>query len=142
MINEKPSLGIAVDGWCSGNPGPGGYRGVCLASGKELFRNDNLGYCTNNIAEFIGIVHGLGYCKKVNDRYKVVYSDSEIAISWVNKKNCGTSLFNNGSFKSDKLKEKIRKCEMFLYEEKRIPLLVKWNTKEWGEVPADFGNKR
>ena len=135
----KPTKGIAVDGYCSGNPGNGGYRGVDIETGEILFKN-NIGHCTNNIAEFLGICHGLGYVKKINTSYNVVYSDSEIAIAWVKAKKCSTNL-NLANL--DDLRRMIKKSEMFLLERKSISIgVIKWLTKEWGEIPADFGNKK
>lgn len=147
-MSEKPTSGIAVDGYCKGNPGPGGYRGVDIETGEILFewhsaKENPPQECTNNIAEFIGIVHGLGYAKtasrKYGKDYHTIYSDSEIALAWVKAKACGTK-FNTGNHKD--VSYRIWKCEMFLVEQKRIPEFKKWDTKNWGEIPADFGNKK
>lgn len=137
MKDQKPTHGIAVDGYCKGNPGPCGYKGVDLATGEVLFQC-HLKIGTNNLAEFIGIVHALGYIKKKRTNHGTVYSDSEIAIAWVDKKEQGSKFY----FKQDEeLTERIRKCEMFLVETKSLPNYKKWKTKEWGEIPADFGHK-
>lgn len=134
----KPDHGIAVDGWCKGNPGPGGYIGVCLKTNKILFKGQ-LGDCTNNIAEYIGVCHALGYAKKIDNTYNVIYTDSQTAISWVNNKSCKSN-FDTGKYID--LAKKIWKCDMFLVSEKRLPMLKKWETKEWGEIPADPGHKK
>lgn len=134
---QKPINGIAVDGYCSGNPGNGGYRGVCVLHKKVLFRG-HLGYCTNNIAEFVAICHGLGFMKTINRDYNRIYSDSEVAIAWVKDKKCGTKLDLRNL---QSLKKIITRCELFLLEQKRIIIIDKWETKLWGEIPADFGNK-
>ena len=60
----KPTSGICVDGSSRGNPGPAGYKAVDLSTGKELF-NVNIGDSTNNIAEFIGLVHAIDYAIKI-----------------------------------------------------------------------------
>lgn len=137
-MKEKPIFGIAVDGFCSGNPGPCGYRGVDISTGEILFSAINLGYGTNNIAEFLGIVHALGFIKHKGGKGPV-YSDSEIAIAWVNKKQTNTTA---DAKRNPTLTEKIWKCEMFLLDQKSVIIVNKWDTKNWGEIPADFGNKR
>ena len=142
-VSEKPTHGIAVDGYCKGNPGQGGYRGIDLSTGEILFEwhTEN---CTNNLAEFLGIVHGLGFVKKESKmhgkNYGTVYTDSEIAMAWVKLKSAAGTKFNTGKYPV--LAQRIWKCEMFLVETKNIPSYAKWETKEWGEIPADFGNKK
>lgn len=136
---EKPTKGIAVDGYCKGNPGPGGYRGVDIETGEILF-NARIDKCTNNIAEFIGLCHALGFVKKNRAKnYGIIYTDSEIAMAWIDKKGCGTKFDLKAN---PDLAKMIFKCEMFLLEAKSLPGFAKWQTKEWGEVPADFGYKR
>ena len=49
---------LAVDAACSGNPGPMEYRGVYLLTGQEVFHFGPV-YGTNNIGEFLAIVHAL-----------------------------------------------------------------------------------
>lgn len=134
----KPTKGIAVDGYCHGNPGQGGYRGVCLETGKELFRSD-YPYITNNLAEFLGICHAVGLIKTKKLDYPAVYSDSQIAISWFNSQRISTGISPQ---KGETALRGMHKCLKWLSEQKSLVSVCKWNTKEWGEVPADFGNKR
>ena len=54
---------ICVDAACSGNPGDMEYRGVDIASGKEIFHSKVFKEGTNNIGEFLAIVHGLSLLK-------------------------------------------------------------------------------
>lgn len=136
-MKEKPTFGIAVDGWCSGNPGPCGYRGVDLETGEQLFLQNHLGHGTNNIAEFIAIVHGLQFIKKIG-KHSRVYSDSLTAIKWVENRKCNTD-FNTSQ--NPDLVNKIWRCEMFLLEQKKQIIVNKWDTQNWGEIPADFGRK-
>lgn len=121
----RPKEGVSVDGGCSGNPGKAYYRAVDIATGKELFRKD-IGVATNNIAEFIGL------CQAIRDYPdSVIYSDSITAISWVKKKKA------NSSFDFPRLE----KVEEWLKILNKMPKIEKWLTKEWGEIPADFGLK-
>jgi ribonuclease HI len=121
----KPKEGISVDGGCSKNPGKAYYRAVDIATGKELFRKD-IGVATNNIAEFIGL------CQAIRDfPDSTIYSDSVTAISWVKKKKA------NSSFEFPRLEQ----IEDWLKTLNKMPKIEKWLTKEWGEIPADFGLK-
>lgn len=137
---SKPNIGIAVDGFCRGNPGVGGYRGIDLETGEQLFYTE-LTLCTNNIAEFIGLVHGLMFAKK-NSRlggkqFHTIYTDSQTAIAWFNNKDVKTSLTPD-----NETKEKLRRCLMWLIENKSLAIVAKWETNTWGEIPADFGHKK
>jgi ribonuclease HI len=121
----KPKQGISVDGGCSGNPGKAYYRAVDIETGKELFKN-NIGNATNNIAEFIAICHAIRDYPN-----SIIYSDSITAISWVRNKK------SNSSFHYPRLE----KIEGWLKTLDKMPKIEKWKTKEWGEIPADFGLK-
>ena len=129
---------LAVDAACSGNPGPMEYRGVYLMTGQEIFHFGPV-YGTNNIGEFLAIVHGLALMKQKNIRM-TIYSDSRNALSWVKQKKCKTKLERNA--KTEQLFQMIERAENWLktHQYADIPLL-KWETDQWGEVPADFGRK-
>lgn len=136
-VMDRPTKGIIVDGFCRGNPGPAGYRGIDIETSEVLFSQGHLGPATNNVAEFLAIIHALMYCKK-NGKHGRVYSDSEIAIAWVNKKMCGTIMDKNVN---PELQDKIDRAERWLSEQKTYCYVDKWETKSWGENPADYGNK-
>ena len=129
---------VAVDAACSGNPGPMEYRGVYLLTGQQIFHFGPV-YGTNNIGEFLAIVHALALMKQKGIRM-TIYSDSRNALSWVKQKKCKTKLERTA--KTEELFQMIERAETWLkthaYED--IPIL-KWETEEWGEVPADFGRK-
>ena len=129
---------IAVDAASSGNPGVMEYRGVETRSGKKLFAQGPFPEGTNNIGEFLAIVHGLAYLKKRNSQ-RVIYTDSRTAISWVKKKKCNTRL--KESEKNRELFELVRRAENWLQNNRYTTPVVKWETRAWGEIPADFGRK-
>ena len=81
---------LAVDAACSGNPGPMEYRGVYLLTGQEIFHFGPV-YGTNNIGEFLAIVHGLALLKQ-KGLDMPIYSDSRNALNWVKQKKCKTKL--------------------------------------------------
>ncbi len=137
-IGEPNLYSIAVDAASSGNPGRMEYRGVDTQTGKVLFTQGPFERGTNNIGEFLAVVHGLALLKKEGSD-RILYSDSRIAIGWVNKKKCGTKLVLNSSNKI--LFDLIERAESWLKENTYTTLIVKWETKAWGEIPADFGRK-
>lgn len=128
---------ISTDAACSGNPGVMEYRGVYTKNGDTLFYYKHQ-RGTNNIGEFLGIVHGLSYLKKHNLSHPL-YTDSKIAISWVKQKKCKTKLKPNESNKD--LFDYIHRAEQWLENNSYSTEILKWDTESWGEIPADFGRK-
>ncbi len=133
-INES----IAVDAACSGNPGMMEYRGVYLRTGKEIFHYGPV-WGTNNIGEFLAIVHGLALLKKKGLDTMPIYSDSVNAQLWVRKRKCKTTLTRDG--KTEPLFQLIARAEAWLRDNTYKNPILKWPTNEWGEIPADFGRK-
>ncbi len=130
---------LAVDAACSGNPGPMEYRGVYVRTGQEIFRVGPLQGGTNNIGEFLAIVHGLALQEKQGTRLPI-YSDSVNAQLWVRQGICKTKL--DETEENAKIFELIRRAETWLRTHNfRLPI-YKWETKQWGEIPADFGRKK
>ena len=82
---------LSVDAACSGNPGDMEYRGVYTATGEEIFRVGPMRKGTNNVGEFLALVHGLALLKQKGLNLPI-YSDSRNAIAWVKKKKCRTLL--------------------------------------------------
>ena len=128
---------LAVDAACSGNPGPMEYRGVHIASRQEIFHFGPM-KGTNNIGEFLAIVHGLALLKQKGFDMPI-YSDSVNAISWVRQKKCKTKLPRNEE--TEALFQLIERAERWLSTNTYTTRILKWETKEWGEIPADFGRK-
>lgn len=142
---------IAVDAACSGNPGKMEYQGKFVDFGTNpatvvtLFKSPVFENGTNNIGEFLAIVHALAWQKQKRTQYPV-YSDSVNAQKWVREKQCRTKLQPND--KNAYLFELIDRAETWLHENDNwmrenanvIPVL-KWKTEVWGEIPADFGRK-
>ena len=136
---EVKAKAWAVDAACSGNPGQMEYQGIDLQTGERVFYFGPI-HGTNNIGEFLAIVHALALMEQRGIHDKVIYSDSYNAILWVNKKKCKTTLARTPQ--TEKLYEIIARAENWLRTHAvRIPIL-KWETKEWGEIPADFGRKK
>src|SRR5512140_3646024 len=54
---------VNVDAACSGSPGPVEYRGLSTTTGKVLFHEGPFQHGTNNVGEFLAIVHALQWLK-------------------------------------------------------------------------------
>lgn len=135
---EKPTKGIVVDAAVSSNPGPGQYRGKDIETGVVLF-NGILDNTTNNVAEFIALIHALMWCKK-NDKSFDVYSDSVTALAWFRKKQINTTMVPNG--KNQKTIDLFQRSTLWMLEQKsQRGTPKKWETTLWGENPADYGFK-
>jgi ribonuclease HI len=127
-----------VDAACSGSPGPVEYRGVHTGSGREVFRLGPLAGGTNNVGEFLGLVHALAWLEE-RGLQAPVYSDSGTALAWVEAGRCKTGL--ERSPRSAPLFERIARAESWLREHPAHAPVLKWDTEAWGEIPADFNRK-
>lgn len=129
---------IAVDAACSGNPGVMEYQGVYVATRQQLFHYKTpLG--TNNIGEFLAIVHGLAYLKQYH-MSQILYTDSKIALGWIRRKECRTKLPLTPQTAA--LWNIIRRAEAWLQANAYSTEIRKWDTDHWGEIPADFNRKK
>ena len=113
------------------------YRGVYIGTGEEIFHFGPM-FGTNNIGEFLAIVHGLALLKQRGIDLPI-YSDSRNALIWVKSKTCKTKLPRDS--KSEELFQYIERAEKWLKENSYSTKLLKWETDKWGEIPADFGRK-
>jgi len=137
--DDTPVLeSICVDASTIENPGVTEYRGVDTRTGQVLFHH-KYDEATNNIGEFLAIVHALALYKKQGKELKSIYSDSANAISWVKQKKCKTKYekTENNTKLFDDIQRAIAWLENNSYETK----ILKWNTGAWGEIPADYGRK-
>lgn len=128
---------LAVDAACSGNPGVMEYQGIYIPTRTRVFHY-RAEKGTNNIGEFLAIVHGLSYLKK-HRLNQIIYSDSVNAISWVRQKQCKSKLVEDAS--TAELWDYIHRAENWLRTNSYTTEIRKWDTDNWGEIPADFGRK-
>lgn len=131
--------GWAVDASCLGNPGIMEYQCIDLRTGKRVFHFGPIDRATNNIGEFLAIVHALALMKQRGE-WHTIYSDSRTAMSWVFKKHVKTTLV--GEKANPKVTDLLARALKWLYENRYPVKILKWQTEIWGEVPADFGRKR
>jgi len=128
---------ISVDAACSGNPGVMEYQGVDTKT-KFQFFHQKFPLGTNNIGEFLAIVHALAMFQR-EGKTTPIYTDSKIAMGWVKRRQCKTKLVKNA--KTEHLHQLIVRAENWLKANHFSNKILKWETKSWGEIPADFGRK-
>lgn len=138
IIGDPIKDSISVDGAWNTSTGIVEYQGVHTDTKKILFKAGPYEDGTNNIVEFLAIVHALAFCKQNNIKLPI-YSDSRNAISWVRDKEARTN--HKRSSKNFKLFELVDRAIKWLNENTYDNEILKWETKAWGENPADFGRK-
>jgi ribonuclease HI len=137
-IGEPIELTLCVDAACNG-VGDFEYRGVWNFSREEVFKVGPYKNGSNNIGEFLALVHALAFLNSHKDskmKELPIYSDSRIAMGWVKSKTCRTKQNPNSE-----VNNLIKRAENWLKSNTFKNPILKWETKVWGEIPADFGRK-
>lgn len=129
---------VCVDAASSGNPGIVEYQGVDTATGERLFHQGPIPKGTNNLGEYLAIVHALAFLKQQGSD-KTIYSDSQTAMKWVRDKHPATTLPRDAS--TEDIWRRVDRATNWLQTNTYPNKVVKWNTEAWGEVKADFGRK-
>lgn len=130
---------VAADAACAGAPGPMEYRGVYVATGEQLFHVGPLEDGTNNVGEFLAIVHALALLKKQGKPDIPIYSDSYNARLWIGQKTCHTNLLPTARNKP--IFDLLARAIVWLEANEVTNPILTWQTQNWGEIPADFGRK-
>ncbi len=138
VLPKKVANSISVDAACSGNPGVVEYQGVYTDTSTEIFHKKIDGLGTNNCGEFLALVHAMAWLHEQKLTLPI-YSDSDVAIGWVRQKKCNTSLVKDKDTKP--IYSLIKRAEEWLKSNETKYTVYKWLTKDWGEIPADFGRK-
>ena len=139
-LNEMGVLldSVCVDAACSGNPGDVEYRGVDTRTREVLFHQGPFPQGTVNVGEFLAIVHALAWLNRAG-RVCPVYSDSQVALGWLRDRVVNTKL--QRSTDNSTLFELVDRAVKWLQENAFTNPVLKWDTDQWGENPADFGRK-
>ena len=137
-IGEIDYDSISVDVGTQGNPGPVEYKGVDTRTGEVIFEKGPVRKGTNNLGEFLAIVHALALLKSQGST-KTVYSDSVNAIKWVKQKAVATTLPRDAS--TAEIWVLIDRALEWLHTNTYENKVLKWHTKVWGEIKADYGRK-
>jgi len=130
---------LSVDAACSGSPGIMEYRGVWTKDGDEVFRKGPFEWGTNNVGEFLALVHGIAFLQQQGMDGIPIYSDSRTALSWLRHKRVKTTLEKRSTNKD--LFVLLNRAEKWIKENTWKNSVHKWETARWGEIPADFGRK-
>jgi len=135
----KPVLpSICVDAACSGSPGKVEYRGVITETGEQIFHAGPYEQGTNNVGEFLAIVHALTWQFKHNSHTPFIPIQR-------------MPLFGDERHLQDQSPSHQKNALLFALihsaenwlAENELPedKILKWDTELWGENPADFGRK-
>ena len=139
---ENPTLAavdsICVDAACNGSGGNVEYQGVHTTTHQVVFKMGPFTDGTNNIGEFLALVHALALLKQQGKDIPV-YSDSRTAMAWVRNKKHNSK--HPASAKNTELFDLLNRAEKWLRSNTYNNQIIKWPTKEWGDIPADFGRK-
>lgn len=138
-IPEIVQGSIAVDAACSRNPGPVEYQGVDVATGKQLFHVGPLQGGSNNMGEFLAIVHALAMLTNAGRGDVAIYSDSRTAMAWVRNRKAKTTIAPTPE--NERIRTLVARAEAWLQTHNPTNRILKWDTEKWGEIPADFGRK-
>ncbi len=128
----------AVDASCMGNPGRMEYQGVELLTGRVLFRIGPFDDATNNIGEFLAIVHAMALMAQ-QGKFHNIYSDSVSGMAWARTRKVKTQL--KPTDRNKKVFELMARAVTWLNAHTFPAKVLKWQTDRWGEIPADFGRK-
>jgi ribonuclease HI len=120
---EKES--VAVDAACSGNPGPMEYRGVYTKTGVEIFKQGPFAEGSNNIGEFLAIVHALALLKQKGSNLPI-YTDSMTALAWLKAGKARTRIEKTAA--NAVLFEMLARAEKWLAQNTYTNQVLKWNT--------------
>lgn len=136
---EKPILeSLSVDAACNMKTRVMEYRGVDTKTGAEIFHVGPFKNATNNMGEFLALVHGLALLKQKGSNMPI-YSDSITAIAWVRQKKHKSTV--RPTAENALLFNLMERAENWLKSNTFTNPIYKWNTPLWGEIPADFGRK-
>lgn len=130
---------IAVDGACSRNPGPMEYRCVRVVDGVEIFHQGPYAGGTNNIAEYLAIIHAAALLAQRGDTTTPIYTDSRTARAWLSKGHSCTKV--TPTAENVTVLNLLARADAWLATHCIANPILVWNTDEWGEIPADFGRK-
>ena len=136
---EIDTAAIAVDAACSGNPGEMEYRGVEVATGREIFRKGPFPQGTNNIGEYLALIHALALCGQQGDTSRVIYTDSVTAMKWLRGRHSRSKLPLTPE--TQPLLAILARADAWIATHTPRNPIRKWETSIWGEIPADFNRK-
>lgn len=130
---------LAVDAACAHNPGPVEYRGVSVATSQQIFHVGPLPDGSNNIGEYLAIIHAAAMLANRGDTTTPIYTDSRTALAWIRARKARTTI--QPTQKNAQLMQILARANAWIATHTIVNPLLKWDTEKWGEIPADFGRK-
>lgn len=130
---------IAVDAACSHNPGPVEYRGVMVGDGTQVFHVGPMADGTNNIGEYLALIHAAALMARNGDFTRAIYTDSRTALSWIRRRHSNTKIQPTAA--NAPLRAMLERADTWIATHTIPNPILKWDTDRWGEIPADFGRK-
>ncbi|XP_035545570.1 uncharacterized protein LOC118348292 [Juglans regia] len=82
---------LNTDGSSLGNPRPSGVGGIIRNNQGHLVHafNSYIGFGSNNRVELLALLRGLKACKNLGIIFVEIELDSQVVISWWNRRRCG-----------------------------------------------------
>ncbi len=117
---------LAVDAACSKNPGPVEYQGVWVRTGERIFHVGPIEGGTNNIGEYLALVHGLALLKSQGRPNTPIYTDSRTARAWVRNRQPKTTLPRTPQ--NERLFEMIERATAWLNANPLTNPILTWET--------------
>ena len=142
MGNTQPNHSdIITDSWCADaacnqETKVMSYRICETSSGKPVHQYGPFEDGTNNIGEFLAVCTALAFLKQEKSS-KAIYTDSKTALAWIRNKKANSKSIVPGS----QVSKLITRAETWLQNNNYENPILKWDTAQWGEIPADYGNK-
>ena len=130
---------LAVDGACAKNPGPMEYRCVRVSDRSEVFHMGPLADGTNNVGEYLALIHVLALLDKNGDHLTPVYTDSRTALAWLRNRGHKSKLERTP--RNAQIFNLLERADAWIKTHEILNPILKWDTERWGEIPADFGRK-
>lgn len=108
LYRDISKVEVFVDGACKGNPGIMKIGFVVFIDGKKVYEEvENLGFGTNNEAEYMALKKSLEWLKRNSISNPLIYMDSELVVGHINGKY---------KVKSENLKELYDECKRMVEE--------------------------
>jgi retron-type reverse transcriptase/ribonuclease HI len=136
---NPPAVGLCVDAAWNPKKRAMEYRGVWLHDRTVAFEVGPLKSGSNNLGEFLAIVHAFRFLK-IKGIDCPVYSDSQTAMTWFRKRRLRSPVASRGDL-TPEMYVRLTRALLWVSRNKPSKPVVTWDTVQWDEIPADYGRK-
>jgi ribonuclease HI len=112
-----------------------GYAGYHTSAGDNYFKFENIETNHIHLADFVGLVHALAYCKEKSLALPI-YSNSQNAINAIETININRLQINPNTI-SQQAQNLINRAIQFLQNNTYINPILAWQTKNWGVMQSN-----